>query len=347
MPAEGASKEKNVRASRAWLIGGILLLLVLVVGIIVVQRFQPAPEETPVVTPVQVTLLLDTHCDFCAQTNTILAKFDESNVKYESRTALAQKFHVKYVPAAIVSTKGLDQNAVVQGALQGQYIKNPLPVIDGKIAVPEKFLDGGARVVSFVDPPSSCAETPSLEVYLDYGDCAPCVDAYRVTQQLEKDYPELNVEYTPIVYLRTPDTVMQAAFASNKGAVCADELGYFKDYSECSFFNAQFYGNIDINYMKACVSDAGGKSKETQNQFVSCVADINKAAETLLAGNTEKLKAWDPSPYVAPWFVMDCKYSFTGFNSVESYLCDVHPELSGCAAFMTANESPPADGNGS
>ncbi|MEK6821504.1 MAG: hypothetical protein AABY11_03855, partial [archaeon] len=35
-----------------------------------------------------------------------------------------------------------------------------------------------------------------------------------------------------------------------------------------------------------------------------------------------------------PAFIIDCQYAFVGQNSLEPYLCSLHPELEGCEALL-------------
>ncbi|MDP2666224.1 MAG: hypothetical protein Q8P05_01850 [Candidatus Diapherotrites archaeon] len=336
---------------RALIIGGILILLILIVGVLVYTKFVSPPTNgvPDDLTMVQVRVVVDDACDFCLQTNTILAKLDESNIRYTTETIslhspegkqLVADFDIPYAPTALISVAGLDQNIQIQAALQGRFIRNPFRIVNGFVVAPEQYLTNQAFPVTYTSPPTACSSSPGkipLRAYLDFGECTPCVEAYLVTQRLETKYPALDVEITPIMFgfPRTPAQAA-AAFVSNKGAVCTQEMGFFEDYQECHFFDSQFYGSLDLNRMLACLSDAGGKSQETKSQFQTCVGDADGKAEQRLVVQTKESQAWNPSPWVTPWFVLDCTYAFTGHNAIEAYLCSTHPELEGCTAILDA-----------
>ncbi|MFH0970837.1 MAG: hypothetical protein V1776_05275 [Candidatus Diapherotrites archaeon] len=330
---------------RALAIAGIIIVLLFIVGFLIFSRLTtPTPEE-PIVLPVKVKLLADTSCTLCPQTNTLLAKLDEGNVQYELETVdiyseegkeLATEFEISYAPALLVSVAGLDQNTMIQSALLGKYIKEPLKTKKGWIVVPEKFLDKEPKLLTFINQPTTC-EVPEgkilLTAFMDYGDCKPCIDAYKKLTAVTEKYTNVVVDYTPIMYQRTTITAINKAFTSNKGAVCAEKLGFLDDYTGCNYFNSQFYGNLDINFMKSCIAEAGGKSKEKQTEFVECVNDANSTTDAQLIQNSQTNEKWNPIEYT-PSFVLDCTYSFVGQNSIEPYLCYFHPELEGCISIL-------------
>lgn len=339
---------------KALAIGLILVVVVLIVGVLVVTKLtQVDPPSDPVVQPVQIKLIVDSSCTFCPQTNTILAKLDESNVVYDLNTidlhsdegqALVKEFSLVYVPTALVSVAGLDQNSTIQGALQGQFINEPLTTKKGWVIIPEKFLDKQPKLLTYIQKPSACTVPENkilITAQLDYGDCKPCIEAQKILNGLTQQYSELTVEYRPIMYNRLTLNDIQEAFAANKGAVCADQLGFLNAYTECNYFNAQFHGNIDINYMKACIKEAGANSKATQEEFATCVQDENSGADQILIQNIKEGLAWNPLKYT-PSFIIDCTYAFVGQNSLPLHLCGIHPELKGCEALIENTLNPPA-----
>ncbi len=347
--------------SRALAIGAILLVMVGIVGILAYTKLsQPPARDDPVFKPVEIKLVVDAQCKYCPQTNTILAKLDEGGVQYSLQTidiesekgkALVEEFEIEYAPTALVSIIGLDQNATIQAALQGQFIKEPLKTKKGWVIVPEKFLDKQPKLLTFVKPPSSTCEVPPgkilITAQLDYGDCKPCIEAQKILNYITQKYDPVMVEYVPIMYQRTTLKAINAALTTNKGAVCAEKLGYLDDYTECNYFNAQFHGNLDINFMKSCLVEAGGSSKETKDEFVSCIQDENSGAEQTLIQNTKTMHLWNPIKFT-PSFIIDCNYSFVGQKSIESYLCSFHPELEGCTTtppIPDSNASITPDGN--
>lgn len=343
----------------------ILIALIAVIGIIFIGKLGTGPGDTPVETAkVQIKLLVDDECEYCFQTNTILPKLEASGIKYDLQTipissdegkALAQEFAIDYLPTALVNVKGLDQNSTIQRALQGQFINDPLKVVKGWVVVPEKFLDKDTHLISFLKTPEACTVPEGkivIDAFLDFGDCQPCAEAYRALAQVQTDYNNVDVRYTPIVYNRTTVTALQRAITTNTGAVCVDQLGYLNDYVECNFFNVPFVGSADINYMRSCLADAGGSSAAVRNSFNACVNDVNGKAQDVLVGNTLTMHKWNPLKYT-PSFVVDCKYSFVGQNLIVPYLCALHPELNGCPAILealqdtnsTTTSTPPTDGN--
>ncbi|MEK6971073.1 MAG: hypothetical protein AABW68_05320 [archaeon] len=339
---------------RAVAIGLILAAVLLIVGGLVFTKLthvENPPEPVPI--PVKITLLVDATCTFCPKTNTILTKLDESHVQYELTTvdlhseegkALAEEFDLKYVPTALVGVAGLDQNTTIQGILQGQFVNNPLQTKKGWIIIPEQFLDKQPKLLTFIQKPTAC-EVPEgkilITAQLDYGDCKPCIEAQKILNGLTQEYYSLAIEYRPIMYSRPTLADIQNALATNKGAVCADRLGYLNEYTECNYFNAQFHGNLDIDFMKACIQEAGVNSPETQDEFVSCVQDENSGAEQMVIQNTKDGLAWNPLKYT-PSFIIDCTYSFVGQKSLPIHLCGIHPELEGCEALIEATLNPPA-----
>lgn len=345
-----APPAKNTPA-RAWMIGGFIVLVLLLVGFLIFTKFQPTEGNTPGVKPVEIKLLVDGTCTICPQTNTILAKLDESNIKYELKTIdfkstegqqLVSEYGVEYVPTALVNVIGLDQNSTIQAALQGQFIKDPLTIKKGWIIVPEKFLDTQPKVLTFIKKPETCSvpeNTIRVDAQLDFGDCKPCIDAHLELERLKDKYASLTVDYDPIMYGRTNLKAISAAFLSNKGAVCAESMGFLDDYVSCSYFNAQFYGNIDINFMKSCMLDAGASLNTVNTEFVPCVTDLNNVspAEQTLVSNTKIMHAWNPLKYT-PSFVLDCTYAFVGHKSLEKNICTLHPETEGCSEYLTALE---------
>src|SRR5262249_35155957 len=152
-------------ASKAWAIGLVILVVVLIAGYLIFQKLStPAPTVQVDNGAIDVQLLLDTQCKFCDQNNTVLAKFTQAKMNYHSRTidiysdegkALAQEFDVNSVPTALVSVKGLDQNAQIQLALQSIYHTR-----SGYVVVPESFLDEIPRTLTFTNPPQSCSVKP-------------------------------------------------------------------------------------------------------------------------------------------------------------------------------------------
>ncbi len=338
---------------RALAIGIILVSVILIVGVLVFTKLTQTNEPPiPVVQPVQIKLIVDSTCTFCPQTNTILAKLDESNIQYalstidlhsEEGQSLVKEFDLVYVPTALVSVAGLDQNTTIQGALQGQFINDPLQTKKGWVIIPEKFLDKQPKLLTYVKQPSTCVVPEGkalITAQLDYGDCKPCIEAQKILNGLTQKYDEVAVNYHPIMYNRFSFAEIQAAFTANKGAVCADQKGFLNAYTECNYFNAQFYGNLDINFMKACIKEAGANSKETQEEFVSCVQDENSGADQILIQNTKEGLAWNPLKYT-PSFIIDCTYSFVGQNSLPLYLCGIHPELEGCEELIENTLNPP------
>lgn len=339
--------------NKALAIGIVLVLVVLIVGVLVFTKLtqnNTPPEQ--VVQPVKVKLIVDQSCIFCPKTNTILAKFTESGIQYDLNTIdvhspegqqLVKDFDLDYVPTALLSIAGLDQNSTVQAALQGQFINDPPVTKKGWIILPEKFLDKQPKIVTFLKEQSAC-EVPAgkilITAQLDYGDCKPCIEAQKILNALTGKYDNVEVEYRPIMYNRPTLPEVQAAFLTNKGAVCADKLGYLNAYTECNYFNAQFHGNLDINFMKSCIEEAGATSKAKQDAFVSCVQDENSGADQMLIENTKTGILWNPIKYT-PSFIIDCTYSFVGQNSLPAYLCSIHPELEGCSELIDSILHPP------
>jgi hypothetical protein len=88
--------------------------------------------------------------------------------------------------------------------------------------------------------------------------------------------------------------------------------------------------------MKACLSEAGGRSKSVQNDFVACVADENKTTQNKLLENINQAVALRTPAQFTPSFVFDCKYSFVGHNDLPLFLCVTHPELQGCTDVLNA-----------
>lgn len=351
MPSQPTGSPASNR--KAWAIGLILVAVILIVGVLVMTKLTYVePDDTPLVQPVQIKLIVDTSCTFCPKTNTILAKLDESNVVYDLNTidlhseegqALVKEFSLVYVPTALVSVAGLDQNATIQGALQGQFINEPLTTKKGWVIIPEKFLDKQPKLLTYIQKPSACVVPENkvlITAQLDYGDCKPCIEAQKILNGLTQQYSELVVDYRPIMYNRLTLNDIQEAFTTNKGAVCADQLGFLNAYTECNYFNAQFHGNIDINYMKACIKEAGANSKATQEEFATCVQDENSGADQILIQNIKEGLAWNPLKYT-PSFIIDCTYSFVGQNSLPLYLCGIHPELEGCEELIENTLNPP------
>ncbi len=352
-PAPHAPAQTAPSSNRkALAIGLILVTVILIVGVLVFTKLTHVDQPIPTVQPVQIKLIVDQSCIFCPKTNTILAKLDESNVVYDLNTidlhseegqALAKEFNLVYVPTALVSVAGLDQNSTIQGALQGQFINEPLTTKKGWVIIPEKFLDKQPKLLTYIQKPSTC-EVPEgkvlLTAQLDYGDCKPCIEAQKIINGLTQQYSELSIEYRPIMYNRLTLKDIQEAFTTNKGAVCADQLGFLNAYTECNYFNAQFHGNIDINYMKACIKESGANSKATQEEFVTCVQDENSGADQILIQNIKEGLAWNPLKYT-PSFIIDCTYAFVGQKSIPLYLCATHPELKGCEALIENTLHPP------
>ncbi len=347
-------KQKNP----SWiLIAGIVLVLILAVGILLFTRLQGNQTDNlpPAVPLVEVKLLVDQNCLYCFQSNTILAKFDQSNIKYRVETydvqseegkKLATEFEIDYVPTALVNLKGLDQNSEIQRALQGQLIKDPLPIKKGWVVVQEKFLDKRPHLLTFLNPPEACTIPPGkilVNAQLDYGDCKPCTEAHYGLEKLKEKYSSLQVQYTPILYNRTTLKSLYAAVQANKGAVCAEQLGYLNEYTSCNYFYTQFQGTLDINYMKSCAREAGMSVTTVREEFEPCVLDQNGSAEPVLVQNSETMHEWNPLKYT-PSFVIDCKYSFVGFNSLESYMCSFHSELENCPA-LNVDENALAPGD--
>lgn len=349
------SAEKKAPA-RAWAIGGFILIVLVLVGFLIFTKFS-MNDGKPIdnVKEVEIKLLVDQNCVFCAQTNTILAKLDESKIVYKLTTIdihsdegkkLVKDFDVDYAPTALVNIVGLDQNSTIQAALQGQFIKDPLKIKKGWIIVPEKFLDKQPKLLTFIKAPETCSVNTGkikIDAQLDFGDCKPCIDAHLILQKLLGKHAQLEVDYDPILYGRTTLKAIGAALQANKGAVCAEKLGYLNDYAACNYFNAQFHGNLDINYMKSCAIEAGMSKNTITNEFVPCVSDINASpAEQTLITNTKTMHAWNPLKYT-PSFVIDCTYAFVGQNSIEKYLCMAHPELEGCAQILEDAINPAID----
>ena len=117
-----ASAEKETPpVNRAWVIGIILIVILAIVGVLIYTKLNPAMDTPPdTIQPVQVKLVVDEECQYCPQTSTILAKLDESNVKYEitkydvdseGGKALIEEFDITYAPTVLLSVQGLDQNA--------------------------------------------------------------------------------------------------------------------------------------------------------------------------------------------------------------------------------------------
>ena len=191
-------------------------------------------------------------------------------------------------------------------------------------------------MLSFIEPPTACTvpkDQTLITAFLDYGDCKPCIEAQKNLGGILQKYDNVSVDYEPIMYQRSTLGAINKAFVTNKGAVCAEKLGFLDQYTECNFFNAQFHGSLDIDFMKACLGDAGGKSKETQDAFVACVDDEEHVADAKLISNTLGAIEWNPISYW-PAFIIDCQYAFVGQNSLEPYLCSLHPELEGCEALL-------------
>ena len=356
--------------ARAWAIGGFIVLVLILVGFLIFTKFQ-STNTIPIDNQkaVEVKLIVDATCTFCQQTNTILAKLDESKIKYALTTidmhstegqALVKEYDIEYAPTALVNVAGLDQNSTIQAALQGQFIKDPLRIKKGWIIVPEKFLDKQPKLLTFIKIPETCTVSEgeiTIDAQLDYGDCKPCIEAYLILQKLLGKYAQLEVDYDPIMYGRTTLKSIGAALQSNKGAVCAEKLGYLNEYTACNYFNAQFHGSLDINYMKSCALEAGMSKNTINTKFTPCVTDMNNSfAEQTLIANTKTMHLWNPLKYT-PSFVIDCTYAFVGQNSIEKYLCMAHPELDGCTQILEdamnppvivpdVNETIPADENG-
>ncbi len=341
--------------ARAWAIGGFILLVLILVGFLIFTKLQNT-NTNPIdnLKVVEVKLLVDATCTFCPQTNTILAKLNESKIKYALTTidmhsaegqALVKEYDIEYVPTALVNVSGLDQNSTIQAALQGQFIKDPLRIKKGWIIVPEKFLDKQPKLLTFIKTPETCTIPEGkilIDAQLDFGDCKPCLDAHLALQKLLGKYAQLKVDYDPIMYGRTTLKSIGAALQTNKGAVCAEKLGFLDEYTACNYFNAQFHGSIDINFMKACALDAGMSKNTITNEFTPCVTDFNNSlAEQTLISNTKTMHAWNPLKYT-PSFVIDCTYAFVGQNSIEKYLCMTHPELDGCTQILEDAMNPPA-----
>lgn len=341
--------------ARAWMIGGFVVAVLLLVGFLIFTKFQPT-DDTPLVKPVEIKLLVDSSCEFCPQTNTILAKLDESKIKYSLETfdiystegkALASEFEINYAPTALVNIAGLDQNSTIQAALQGQFIKNPLKMKKGWIIVPEIFLDKQPKLLTFIKAPETCTVPEGkivIDAQLDYGDCKPCIDAHLTLERLKSKFAQLTVDYDPIMYGRSTLKALSTALQTNKGAVCAEKLGYLDEYTACNYFNAQFHGSLDINFMKACALDAGMSKNTIDAEFVPCIKSVNDAnvnqAEQTLINNTLTMHKWNPLMYT-PSFVIDCTYAFVGQNSLEKYLCMTHPELEGCTQVLEDARNPP------
>ncbi len=342
-PTHNTPNAGKNQPARAWMIGAFVLVVVLLVGFLIFTKMQNSNNIPPAEKSVEVKLVVDASCEFCPQTNTIISKFDESKIKYtlstidmysEEGQKLIQDFEIEYVPTALVNVVGLDQNSTVQAALQGQFIKDPLKIRKGWIIVPEKFLDKQPKLLTFVRKPETCnvdAGKIKIDAQLDFGDCKPCIEAHLILEKLIGKYANVEVDYDPIMYGRTTLKSMGAALFANKGAVCAEELGYLNEYASCNYFNAQFHGNLDVNFMKACALEAGMSKNTINTEFVPCVSDINASpAEQTLINNTKTMHAWNPLKYT-PSFVIDCTYAFVGQNSLERNLCSIHPELAGCA----------------
>lgn len=341
-------KEKNENEpgrqpkSRALVIGAILIVLIAIVGVLVITKFGQNPNGNgETITPVKIKLLIDSECSFCLQTNTIIAKFNESNILYETETIdifseegkkLSEEFDIAYAPTALVNVKGLDQNSEIQRALQGQFIQKPLETKGEWIIVPELFLDGISHVLTFIQKPASCEIKENkilLTAYMDYGNCVPCREAHFTLDRLQDKYPTISIDYNPIVYARSTIPQTSIALINNKGAYCAKEAGYISDYTECNYFDSQFVGNLDLNGMRSCFKKAGGTSPKTIDSFNVCLADENSVVEQALARQTEEAFQYSPKGWI-PAFLLDCQYAFAGHNSIESYLCQLHPELEGC-----------------
>ncbi len=341
------SSAATAPASKAWMIGLVLVVLIGGVGFLIYQKLIISPPPVPVAgedNRVQIKLLVDTQCTFCPQDNTILLKFDQSGITYdvqridafsEEGKQLAQEFDINVVPAALISVKGLDQNAEVQFALQSLYRTK-----SGTVIFPESFLDGQPRTLTYLTTPTACSVEPNtirIDAYLDYA-CKPCAEAHFILEKLQTDFNQLDVHVTPIQYRRFTQPQIDAALLNNTGALCAEQLGYFDSYSECAFLDTQLLGAIDENRMVSCLFQAGAKSKEKRDEFRACIEDTNKTMQNKLLENIRQSYEWKVPSKWTPAFIFDCKYSFVGHNALPVFLCQSHPELQGCEEIIEEAE---------
>ncbi|QQR92421.1 MAG: glutaredoxin family protein [Candidatus Iainarchaeum archaeon] len=330
-------------ASKAWVIGLVIVLLLAVLGFVAYQKFAvPGDEPTPTSNRAQVKLLVDAQCSFCDQNNSILIKMAESNIKYDVHVidiysaegqTLAQQFDVNVVPTALISVAGLDQNVEIQYAMQRLN-----PTKNGYVVFPEAFLDNQPRTLTYLNYPGTCSVDQGkirIDAYVDLA-CKPCAEAYFVLKTLENKYPQIQANYIPVQYRRFTQQAMDVALKNNLGAICADQMGYYRDYIDCAFLSIQFGSALDINSMKACLSDAGGRSKAVQEQFTACVRDDTNSTRKVLINNINTSNQLRTPAQFTPAFVFDCKYSFVGHNDLPLFLCQAHPDLEGCAAVLAA-----------
>lgn len=329
--------------SKAWVIGLVIVLLLAALGFVAYQKFFVGNgEPTPVPNRSQVLLLVDAQCTFCDKNNSILIKMAESNIAYDARTIdvysaegqeLVSRFDVNVAPTALVSVAGLDQNVEIQNAMQRLY-----PTKQGYVVFPEAFLDNQHRVLTYLDYPGQCSVDEGkirIDAYVDFA-CKPCAEAYFVLKTLENKHPQIQANYIPVQYRRFTQQAMDIALNNNRGALCAQQMGYYHDYIDCAFLNIQFGLAQDINRMKSCLADAGGRSKTVQDQFVACVQDANNTTRNLLVENLKLANALRAPAQFTPAFVFDCRYSFVGHNDLDYFLCTTHPEVEGCTAILAA-----------
>lgn len=333
----------NAPTSKAWVIGLVIVLLLAVLGFVAYQKFFSTQEPpTPTGSRTQVKLLVDAQCTFCDQNNSILIKLAESNIAYEARVidvyseegqSLAKQFDVNVVPTALISVVGLDQNVEIQYAMQRLN-----PTKNGFVVFPEAFLDNQPRVLTYLGRADSCSVEEGkirIDAYVDFA-CKPCAEAYFVLKTLENKYSEIDAHYIPVQYRRFTQQSMDIALNNNRGALCAEQMGYYRDYIDCAFLNIQFGGVQDTNSMKACLAEAGGRSKSVQDQFTTCVRDDTNSTRQRLIDNMNNANALRAPAQFTPAFVFDCKYSFVGHNDLPLFLCVTHPNLEGCDAILSA-----------
>ncbi len=344
--APGAGSTPTAPTTKAWAIGLVIVLLVATLGFLLYQKISTSPVVEPNPSSrVQVKLLVDLQCTFCDHNNSILIKLGEANIAYDATTidvyseegkALAQQFDVNVTPTALISIAGLDQNVEIQYAMQRLN-----PTIDGYVVFPEAFLDNQPRVLTYLNRADACTVDEGkirIDAYVDFA-CKPCAEAYFILKTLENKFSQMEINYIPVQFRRFTQQAMDVALNNNRGAICADQMGYYRDYIDCTYLNIQFGGTQDINSMKACLSEAGGRSKPVQQQFTTCVEDVNNSTRQVLIDNINRSNGLRVPAQFTPAFVFDCKYSFVGHNDLPLFLCLTHPELSGCAEVLAVGST--------
>ncbi|MBI4043381.1 MAG: hypothetical protein HY393_01070 [Candidatus Diapherotrites archaeon] len=339
-------ERERAHQKKLWTAGLAGLVLVLAIGLIAwnfapqnINNQQPPPVQgTPL--QVKVQLIVDAACPICFKSNTILKKFDEVGIQYDLELydiagpegkALADQYLLTLLPTAIVSLKGMEQNPQIKAAMDATY-----SIANAHYIVPEGFLDNQPRTISYASNPGACiqGEKPQVLTFTDYY-CEHCALADLTTHQLELDFnTEVEFKTLNFVFPRSTQEAEEAAIKVNKSLYCLQGAQTNrKKYEACLFDGVnKKYETAETGILKTCAIESGMSAKDL-NTFTSCIE--NKDTDIQIVGNVKEAFNYAVRTTVnkvlfVPFYVLDCKYSVVGHNSLKSSVCGLHPELSYC-----------------